>query len=42
MTPNVDLRRTVTLYTVQGRSRSIEAASFISQIRAHEWAAAPL
>lgn len=37
MTPNVDLRRTVTLYTVQGRQRTAEAAAFISHIRAHEW-----
>ena len=42
MTPNVDLRRTVTLYTVQGRARSVEAATFISQIRAYEWATAPI
>ena len=35
--PNLDLRRTVTLYTVQGRVRSPEAATFISQIRAEEW-----
>lgn len=37
MAPNLDLRRTVTLYTVQGRVRSPEAATFISQIRAEEW-----
>lgn len=37
MTPNLDLRRTVTLYTVQGRTRSAEAGAFISQIRAHSW-----
>ena len=37
MTPNVDLRRTVSLYTVSGRPRSPEAATFISQIRAAEW-----
>lgn len=37
MTPNLDLRRTVTLYTVQGRTRSAEAGAFIAQIRAHEW-----
>ncbi len=33
----LDLRRTVTLYTVQGRVRSTEAAAFMSQIRADEW-----
>lgn len=37
MAPNLDLRRTVTLYTVQGRVRSPEAATFVSQIRAEEW-----
>jgi DNA-binding transcriptional LysR family regulator len=37
MSPNLDLRRTVTLYTVQGRVRSPEVATFISQIRAEEW-----
>jgi DNA-binding transcriptional LysR family regulator len=37
MTPNIDLRRTVTLYTVQGRTRSPEAGAFISQLRAHAW-----
>jgi DNA-binding transcriptional LysR family regulator len=37
MTPNIDLRRTVTLYTVQGRSRSPEAGAFITQVRAHPW-----
>jgi len=37
MTPNLDLRRTVTLYTVQGRPRSAEAGAFITQIRAHPW-----
>lgn len=37
MTPNVDLRRTVSLYTVSGRTRSPEAATFISQVRALEW-----
>ncbi len=37
MAPNLDLRRTVSLYTVQGRVRSPEAATFISQIRAEEW-----
>ena len=37
MTPNLDLRRTVTLYTVQGRARSAEAGAFIAQIRAHVW-----
>ena len=42
MTPNVDLRRTVTLYTVQGRTRSLEASTFISQVRAYEWDAAPV
>lgn len=37
MTPNIDLRRTVALYTVAGRARSPEAATFISQVRAAEW-----
>ncbi len=37
MTPNVDLRRAVTLYTVQGRARSAEAGAMISQIRAQQW-----
>jgi DNA-binding transcriptional LysR family regulator len=37
LTPGLELRRTVTLYTVQGRVRSREAATFISQIRAEEW-----
>ncbi len=37
MAPNLDLRRTVTLYTVQGRARSQEVATFISQVRAEEW-----
>lgn len=37
MTPNIDLRRTVALYTVAGRTRSPEAATFISQVRATEW-----
>jgi len=37
MSPNLDLRRTVSLYTVQGRVRSAEVATFISQIRAEEW-----
>jgi DNA-binding transcriptional LysR family regulator len=37
MAPNLDLWRTVTLYTVQGRVRSPEVATFISQIRAEEW-----
>jgi DNA-binding transcriptional LysR family regulator len=37
MTPNLDLRRTVTLYTVQGRVRTPEAGALISQIRAQEW-----
>jgi DNA-binding transcriptional LysR family regulator len=40
VTVNVDLRRTVMLYTVAGRSRSPEAAAFISQLRASEWPAA--
>lgn len=35
--PSLDLRRTVTLYTVQGRIRSPELATFVSQIRAEEW-----
>lgn len=38
--PHLDLRRTVTLYTVQGRVRCPEAAAFISQIRSEEWDAA--
>lgn len=37
MSPNLDLRRTVTLYTVNGRARSAEVAAFITQIRAHAW-----
>jgi len=37
MAATLGLRRTVTLYTVQGRVRSPEAATFISQIRAEEW-----
>lgn len=37
MTPNIDLRRTVALYTVSGRTRSPEAGTFIGQLRAAEW-----
>ncbi len=37
MAPNLHLRRTLALYTVQGRVRSPEVATFISQIRAEEW-----
>jgi DNA-binding transcriptional LysR family regulator len=40
--PNIDLRRTVAVYTVAGRPRSPEAATLLSQIRAMEWdASAP-
>jgi DNA-binding transcriptional LysR family regulator len=41
MTPNVDLRRTVSLYTVAGRPRSPEAATFISQVRSTDWGQRP-
>ena len=37
MAPNIDLRRTVAVYTVSGRTRSAEAATLLSQIRATEW-----
>jgi DNA-binding transcriptional LysR family regulator len=37
LAPGLELRRTVTLYTVQGRVRSPEAATFITQIRAQAW-----
>lgn len=37
MSPNLELRRTVTLYTVKGRARSAEVGTFITQIRAHPW-----
>lgn len=37
MAPNIDLRRTVAVYTVAGRPRSPEAATLIGQIRATEW-----
>ena len=37
MAPNIDLRRTVAVYTVAGRPRSPEAATLLSQIRAMEW-----
>jgi hypothetical protein len=37
MAPNIDLRRTVAIYTVAGRPRSPEAATLLSQIRAMEW-----
>lgn len=35
--PDLALRRTVTLYTVAGRIRTPEVATFISQLRAEEW-----
>ena len=35
--PELNLRRNVALYTVQGRARSLEAASFIGQIQARTW-----
>ena len=37
LAPGLDIRRTVALYTVQGRVRSPEVATLISQIRAEEW-----
>jgi DNA-binding transcriptional LysR family regulator len=37
MSPNIDLRRTVAVYTVAGRARSPEASTLLAQIRAADW-----
>lgn len=39
MAPNIDLRRTVAVYTIAGRPRSPETAALLTQIRAAEWGA---
>lgn len=39
--PGVDLRRTVTIYTVAGRRRSPEAAALLNLLRAADWASTP-